>query len=120
LHSTINKQQSQIFSFIRVVGLHTFNMAAVLDTKFFRGSVGFEWLPVAAGLLILYGPTFFDLAGTHWDRDDYAHGPIILAVIVWLIWDKRQVMLSAPIGTAPVGYFLADIRTTPVRRGPRS
>ena len=77
-------------------------MSAVLDTKASRDSIGFEWLPVVAGLLILYVPTFFDLAGTHWERDDYAHGPIILAVVVWLIWDKRQVLLAAPPRTAPV------------------
>jgi exosortase B len=77
-------------------------MPAVLDTKPLRSSVGFEWLPVVAGLLILYVPTFFDLAGTDWGRDDYAHGPIILAVVVWLIWDKRQVLLAAPSRTAPV------------------
>jgi exosortase B len=78
------------------------NMSAVLATKPFRGSVAFEWLPVVAGLLILYVPTFYDLAGTHWERDDFAHGPIILAVVVWLIWDKRQVLLAAPTRSAPV------------------
>ena len=77
-------------------------MSAVLDTEASRDSIGFDWLPVVAGLLILYVPTFFDLAGTHWVRDDYAHGPIILAVVVWLIWDKRQVLLAAPTRTAPV------------------
>jgi len=77
-------------------------MPAVLDTKLFRSSFGFEWLPVVAGLLILYVPTFFDLARTDWGSDDYAHGPIILAVVVWLIWDKRQVLLAAPSRTAPV------------------
>ena len=84
------------------IGLNTPNMSAVLDTKASRDSIGFEWLPVVAGLLILYVPTFYDLAGTHWERDDYAHGPIILAVVVWLIWDKRQVLLAAPPRTAPV------------------
>lgn len=77
-------------------------MSAVLDTKPFRGSVGFEWLPVVAGLLILYVPTFYYLATTYWDEYDWGHGPIILAVIVWLIWDKRQVLLAAPTRTAPV------------------
>jgi exosortase B len=80
-------------------------MSAVLDTKPFRGTVGFEWLPVVAGLLILYVPTFYYLATTYWDQGDYAHGPIILAVIVWLIWDKRQVLLAAPTRTAPVPGF---------------
>jgi exosortase B len=77
-------------------------MSAVLNTKATRDAIGFEWWPVVAGLLILYVPTFFDLAGTHWERDDYAHGPIILAIVVWLIWDKRQVLLTAPHRTAPV------------------
>jgi len=77
-------------------------MSAVLDTKATRSAIGFEWWPVVAGLLILYVPTFFDLAGTHWTRDDHAHGPIILAVVVWLIWDKRQVLLAAAPRTAPV------------------
>jgi exosortase B len=78
-------------------------MPAVLDAKLFRGLIGFEWWPVVVGLLILYVPTFIDLAGTHWGRADYAHGPIILAVVVWLIWDKRQVLLLAtPTRAAPV------------------
>ena len=78
------------------------NMSAVLRTKPLLGAVGFEWLPVVAGLLILYVPTLYDLATTVWNQDDFAHGPIILAVIVWLIWDKRQVLLDAHVSTAPV------------------
>ena len=77
-------------------------MPAVLDAKLFRGCIGFEWWPVVVGLLILYVPTFVDLDGTHWGRADHAHGPIILAVVVWLIWDKRQVLLAASSRTAPV------------------
>jgi len=56
-----------------------------------------EWLPIAAGLLALYVPTFYYLANGLWQDDEYAHGPIILAVIIWLIWDKRQVLLT-PVG----------------------
>jgi exosortase B len=64
-----------------------------------------EWLPVLAGLLVLYVPTFYGFATTLWDQDDYAHGPIILAIIVWLIWDKRQVLLTPSNRTAPVPGF---------------
>jgi len=80
-------------------------MSAVLESKRFRGAAGFEWLPVVAGLLILYVPTFYDLASMIWVRDGDAHGPIILAVIVWLIWDKRQVLLDTPNRTVPVPGF---------------
>jgi exosortase B len=97
------RNQIKIFAFnCGFIGSYTLNMPAVLDAKSLGGSASSEWLPVIAGLLILYIPTFYDLAGTHWERDDYAHGPIILAVVVWLIWDKRQVLLAAPHHTAPV------------------
>lgn len=78
----------------------------MLDTRALRGSVAFDWLPVVAGLLILYVPTFYDLARTIWQEDDFAHGPIILAIIAWLIWDKRQILLAASTQSAPVSGLL--------------
>lgn len=77
-------------------------MSAILDSKPVRTAVGLEWLPVVAGLLVLYIPTFYDLANGIWQEDEYAHGPIIIAIILWLIWDKRRVLLTAPTRTAPV------------------
>jgi exosortase B len=64
-------------------------------------TIGSEWLLVLAGLLVLYVPTFYDLADTLWQDDEYAHGPIILATIVWLIWDRRQILLTVSASTAP-------------------
>ena len=72
------------------------------ETRSLRAGAGLEWLPVLAGLLVLFVPTFSDLSKTLWRQDDFAHGPIILAVIVWLIFDKRQVLFSVPTRTAPV------------------
>lgn len=60
-----------------------------------------EWLPVAVGLLVLYAPTFYHLGNGLWQEDEYAHGPIILAIIMWLIWDKRQILLASAVSTAP-------------------
>jgi exosortase B len=77
-------------------------MSVTADTRAFRNAAAFEWLPVAAGLLLLFVPTIYGLAGTLWTKDDFAHGPVILAVIVWLIWDKRQILLVPPSRTAPV------------------
>jgi exosortase B len=67
-----------------------------------RRTAALDLIPVLGGLLILYVPTFFDLAGTHWARDDYAHGPIVLAVIGWLIWDRRDALLAESGSIAPV------------------
>ncbi len=60
-----------------------------------------DWIPVAAGLLALYVPTFYSLANDLWQEDEYAHGPIILLVILWLIWDKREVLLTPSTNTSP-------------------
>jgi len=65
-------------------------------------AIAIEWLPVLVGLLVLYVPTFYGLATSIWQEDDQAYGPIILAVIVWLIWDKRKVLLALPARTRPV------------------
>ena len=53
------------------------------------------WLPVVCGLLLLYLPTFLDLARTLWQTDEHGHGPLILAACLWLFWRQRQVWLSA-------------------------
>ena len=69
------------------------NMPAVLETKRLRDVVGIEWLPIVAGLMVLYVPTFYGLAGALWQREDFVHGPIILVIVIWLIWDRRGVLL---------------------------
>lgn len=80
-------------------------MSTILDTKASWRAAAVEWLPVVAGLLVLYVPTFYDLANTLWREDDYSYGPIILAVIVWLIWDRRRVLPASPARKAPVLGF---------------
>jgi hypothetical protein len=57
---------------------------------------------LVAGLLILSVSTFHDLASSLWQTDEAAHRPIILALVIWLIWDKRQIILAARISTGPV------------------
>ena len=50
--------------------------------------VAFAW--VALGFLLLYGPTYWSLAHTIWASDEQGHGPIILAVSAWLLFEKRH------------------------------
>lgn len=50
------------------------------------------WLPIIAGLLILYWPGFSILAHTLWASEAQAHGPIVLAVSLWLLWRKWPLM----------------------------
>ncbi|TXI22736.1 MAG: exosortase B [Roseateles sp.] len=50
------------------------------------------------GWLGLFGPTYYNLATTVWASDEQGHGPIILAVCVWLLWRRRE--LLAAIGSS--------------------
>ncbi len=45
--------------------------------------------PVLLGLLVLYVPTYVLLAQDYWPKEENAHGPIILGIVVWLIWRIR-------------------------------
>jgi len=61
-----------------------------------------EWLPVLAGLSVLFVPTFYAAGTTFWQSDDNAHAPIILAVIVWLTWQKRAALRADDAARRPV------------------
>lgn len=43
-----------------------------------------------AGFLLLYLPSYWTLAQTVWSTDEQGHGPIILAVSLWLLYRQRN------------------------------
>ncbi|MFK4708599.1 exosortase B [Roseateles asaccharophilus] len=47
------------------------------------------WLWLAAGVLAMYVPTLVKLFRTIWSSDEQGHGPIVLAIAVWLMWRVR-------------------------------
>ena len=53
------------------------------------------WWPVVLGLLVLYVPTYWMLAHGLWNEDDHAHGPIVLVVALYLIWQQRDIFSVA-------------------------
>ena len=57
---------------------------------------------LALGWAVLYGQTYATLATTIWSRDEQGHGPIILAVALWLLWQKREALISMPARPAPL------------------
>ena len=62
---------------------------------------------MAAGLALLYVPTLASLFGGLWTSDEQGHGPIVLAIAVWLIWRKRLDVLDAPAEPLPwLGWLL--------------
>jgi exosortase B len=64
------------------------------------------WWPVLIGLVVLYLPTYWDLAHDLWHSDDYAHGPIVLVVALFLIWQKRDLLGRGGVAdSAPSGMI---------------
>jgi exosortase B len=53
------------------------------------------WWLVAAGLALLYAPSFWHLFHGAWSQEDQAHGPIILGLSLWLIWRQRAAVATA-------------------------
>ena len=51
---------------------------------------GFLWAvaPLIVGALAMYVPTGIDLFRGYWLSDDNAHGPLVLAISVWLLYRK--------------------------------
>ncbi|MTV41911.1 exosortase B [Duganella radicis] len=63
-----------------------------------------EWWPVLVGLLALFVPTFYHLFTGVWRTEEQAHGPIILALSLWLGWRNLPRAVAAP-RPAPWGGF---------------
>lgn len=53
------------------------------------GSAFRLWWPVIAGYIVMFGPTYFELAQTFWREEFGAHGPVILGIFLWLLWRQR-------------------------------
>lgn len=52
------------------------------------------WWPILLGLLVLYVPTYWMLAHGLWNSEEQAHGPIVLIVALFLIWQQRAVFVT--------------------------
>ncbi len=69
------------------------------------------WWPIILGLLVLYVPTYWMLAHGIWNSEEQAHGPIVLIVALFLIWQRRAVFTSDASypptrGEAAIGWIL--------------
>jgi exosortase B len=70
------------------------------------------WLPIIAGLIVLYLPSLVDLFRGVWSTDQQAHGPIVLGIACWLIyrkwpemWHQSESEPSAPTAGWPIFIF---------------
>jgi len=65
---------------------------------------------VMLGLLALYGPTYYDMSQTLWNTEEQAHGPMVVGVSFWLMWQRRYALVdSADRSGAALGCALMVI-----------
>jgi len=57
-----------------------------------------QWLLPLAGLLLLFVPTFVDLFRGAWSTEEQAHGPVILALSLWLLYRGWPAMMARSEG----------------------
>jgi exosortase B len=50
-----------------------------------------------AGFVVLYLPSYVDVARKVWTTDEQGHGPIILAVSLWLLYKARHALAALPL-----------------------
>ena len=60
------------------------------------------WAIALAGFAAMYVPVYWWAANSIWQTDDHGHGPIILAVIVWLFWSMRHDIAAAETRPSPL------------------
>lgn len=70
-----------------------------------------RWLPegvdvvtllvLLAGFALLYVPSYLSLAAVVWPTDEQGHGPIILAVSIWMLWRLRHDVAAVPAAPRP-------------------
>jgi exosortase B len=52
-------------------------------------------LPLIAGLLAMYLPTYLDQAANQWRTEELRHGPLVALGAAWLFWRQRAEILRA-------------------------
>lgn len=63
------------------------------------------FLPILLGLLAMYIPTYMHTSQTLWATDDQSHGPIILFLIAYLIWMRRDELFAALETSRPMPWL---------------
>lgn len=62
------------------------------------------WVLVVLGLAAMYVPSFVDLFRGSWSTSEQAHGPIVLAVSIWLLYRQWPVMKAASKESTPTAW----------------
>ncbi|QGZ41782.1 exosortase B [Pseudoduganella flava] len=63
-----------------------------------------ELVPIVAGMALLLVPTLYRLFTGAWASEEQAHGPIILALSLWLMWRNLPTVQQLPARPSAAGW----------------
>jgi exosortase B len=66
-----------------------------------------ELLAITAGLVSMYLPTYMTLEASIWRIVGQGHGPVMLALTLWLIWQRLPAFTSSAAQPSPLAGMLA-------------
>jgi exosortase B len=72
------------------------------------------WILALVGFAAMYGPVYWAAANGIWKSEEQGHGPIIVAVLIWLFWGLRHQIdgaLSRPRPALGVPLFALGLLT---------
>jgi exosortase A len=79
------------------------------------------WFVLVATLLFVYRETASAMVGIWARSDTFAHGYLVLPIVLWLVWRKRAALSAArpqpwpwallPIGAVALAWLIADLAT---------
>jgi exosortase B len=58
---------------------------------------------LCVGLAVMFAPILGELSRTVWNTEEQGHGPIIVAVVLWLLWLRRNALGAAAQQDAAAG-----------------
>lgn len=66
------------------------------------------WL-ILFGFLIFVMPTYYDLATTTWSASEQGHGPLVLMIVLYLFWTKRNALKQAVLPGIVTNIFASVV-----------
>jgi exosortase B len=55
-----------------------------------------ELAALALGILVMYVPTYHKLSEQIWSQEGQGHGPVMLALVLWLVWQRWPQFAALP------------------------
>lgn len=53
------------------------------------------WFVALGGFVVMFVPSYWQASHGFWQRDEFGHAPLILAIAAWLMWQRRREIQAA-------------------------